>query len=101
MLAGIRRRAEPYQSAILRSTPRWLLVFAATDDRGVNESVQRDAAAAAILCCRCDEPERGDFTGGAIFRQGGVTLAVSTQGASPVLAVRSATRRRRLSTPPS
>ncbi len=70
----------------------WRLVFAATDDAAVNEQVGSDAVTAGILCCRCDEPEEGDFSGGAVKRLGdksvGVTLAISTAGASPVIATR-------------
>ena len=87
-LPHITRIPERYMAGIMQSQPRWALVFAATDIRPVNDAFQRDAAAAGILCCRCDEPELGDFAGGAVCRQGGVTIAVSTQGASPVLAAR-------------
>jgi len=83
----------------------WRLVFAATDVPAVNAQVQKHAVAAGILCCRADEPDEGDFSSGATARVGatrkadvrgvqaagnvgGIVLAVSTAGASPVLAAR-------------
>ncbi len=72
------------------SRKMWRLVFAATNHRSVNDQVQKHAAAHGILCCRCDEPELGDFSGGATWvsesRQ--ITIAVGTSGASPLLAAR-------------
>jgi precorrin-2 dehydrogenase / sirohydrochlorin ferrochelatase len=66
----------------------WCLVFAATDAPSVNQRVQKDAAAGNILCCRCDNPDRGDFANGATVSVGSVILSVSTQGASPGLAAK-------------
>jgi uroporphyrin-III C-methyltransferase/precorrin-2 dehydrogenase/sirohydrochlorin ferrochelatase len=83
----------------------WRLVFAATDVRDVNAQVQKHAGAAGIFCCRCDEPDDGDFSNGAVERlgavrradgrgvagvgnAGGVTIVVGTKGASPVVAAR-------------
>jgi len=83
-----RYEAAAYASAMMVRRPRWALAFAATDVTVVNEQVVRDAQAAGILCCRCDDPEGGDFAGGAVLRQPGLMVAVSTQGASPALAVR-------------
>jgi siroheme synthase-like protein len=76
-----------YRSSHMSEKP-WRLVFAATDRRAVNARVQKDARAARILCCRCDEPECGDFANGATVRRHSVTLALSTGGASPTLAAR-------------
>jgi len=83
----------------------WRLVFAATDSPAVNAQVQKHAVATGYLCCRVDEPDEGDFSSGATARVGatrkadvrgvqaagnvgGIVLAVSTAGASPVLAAR-------------
>jgi siroheme synthase-like protein len=82
----IKRRAV-YAASHMGQKP-WRLVFAATDSRAVNARVQKDARAARILCCRCDEPERGDFANGAAVYCRPVTLALSTGGASPTLAAR-------------
>jgi siroheme synthase-like protein len=68
---------------------KWRLAFAATNVASVNQQVQADAAAAGVLCCRCDEVEEGDFAGGAMRRIGAVTmLAVGTSSGSPALAAR-------------
>ena len=83
----------------------WRLVFACTDSPAVNAQVQKHAVAQGILICRTDNPEEGDFSNGATARVGatrkadgrgiegvgnigGIVLAVSTAGASPVLAAR-------------
>jgi len=78
-------RPGAYAPALIREEP-WALVFAATDSPTVNAAVLRDAQAAGVWCCRCDEPEAGDFSGGALHQESGLTLAVSTHGASPALA---------------
>ncbi len=85
--AATTRIHEAYRTAHMKMH-RWRLVFAATDAAAVNDSVARDAGAAGILCCRCDAPDFGDFSGGAMWQQAGLTLAVSTNGASPILSRR-------------
>jgi precorrin-2 dehydrogenase/sirohydrochlorin ferrochelatase len=85
--AAISRVKEPYAARHMQSA-RWRLVFAATDSSDVNEAVARDAAAAGILCCRCDLPHGGDFFGAAAWQQDGITVAVSTATSSPALASR-------------
>lgn len=87
-LQGVTVDLQNYAPAIMTRSPRWRLVFAATNVPAVNAAVERDAAAAGILCCRCDDLEAGDFVGGATLQRSGVTLAISTTGASPVLAAR-------------
>ena len=79
---------QPYASDLMLQTPRWRLVFATTDQPVVNALVQRDASAQGIFCCRCDEPNEGDFVGGAMLKRAAVTMAVNTEGASPLLAAR-------------
>ena len=106
-ITGVERVEAAYAAAHM-TRRAWRLVFAATDVQRVNAQVEKGAAAAGILCCRCDEPEAGDFSGGAHERigntqpaggkggqrngksggAGGVMLAVSTAGASPALAAR-------------
>ncbi|MEI8197708.1 MAG: bifunctional precorrin-2 dehydrogenase/sirohydrochlorin ferrochelatase, partial [Phycisphaerae bacterium] len=77
-----------YYSGMMLRHPRWSLVFAATDRPEVNARVLADARAQGIFCTRCDQPETGDFSNPALLQRPGVTVAVSTHGASPVLAVR-------------
>ena len=98
-------RVQGLYSATHMARESWRLVFAATDQAEVNSRVQKDAQAAGILCCRADEPGEGDFSGGASVRLGatrkadgcgvraagnigGLVLAISTEGSSPVLASR-------------
>ena len=63
------------------------LVFAATNQRAVNARVARDAAALGLLCNVADAPGEGSFHLPAVYRGDGVTIAVSTDGASPARAV--------------
>jgi len=76
-----------YSTGHLRQR-KWMLIFAATDVPSVNARVQKDAAAAGILCCRCDDPARGDFASGATECIGDVIVSISTGGASPAVAAR-------------
>ncbi|OQP05643.1 siroheme synthase [Geobacillus sp. 46C-IIa] len=63
------------------------LVIAATNDREVNEAVAQ-AAAPGQLVNVVDDPERCDFHVPAVVRRGPLTIAVSTEGASPAVARR-------------
>jgi len=62
-----------------------VLVFACTDDDGVNAAVACAAASLGIPCCRADGG--GDFSTGALLRRGEVCVAVSSAGTSPALAI--------------
>lgn len=61
------------------------LVFAATDNRQVQESVGREAAEQKILLNSADDPARCDFQIPAKVRHGDLLLTISTGGASPAL----------------
>ncbi|WP_047150415.1 precorrin-2 dehydrogenase/sirohydrochlorin ferrochelatase family protein [Aneurinibacillus tyrosinisolvens] len=61
------------------------LIFAATNDGEVNLSVRR-AAAPNQLVALADNPADSAFTMPSYFRRGKLTIAVSTNGASPGLA---------------
>jgi uroporphyrin-III C-methyltransferase/precorrin-2 dehydrogenase/sirohydrochlorin ferrochelatase len=61
-------------------------VVAATDDRGVNEAVSRAARARGIPVNVVDDPELCSFIFPAIVDRSPMVIAVSTGGASPVLA---------------
>jgi precorrin-2 dehydrogenase/sirohydrochlorin ferrochelatase len=103
-LPDVERICAPYAQTHM-AKKMWRLVFAATDVPAVNAQVQKHAEAAGILVCRADEPDEGDFSSGATARVGatrraegrgvrgvgkggGIVVAVSTAGASPVLAAR-------------
>ena len=54
------------------------LVFACTDDRTVNRQVVQDARARGILACSADDPDSCDFVSPAIMKEGGMSVAVSS-----------------------
>lgn len=59
------------------------VVFACTDDKHVNRAVLEDARKNFVPCCCADQNwADGDFTTPAAVRSSGVTVAVSTSGAS-------------------
>jgi siroheme synthase-like protein len=64
------------------------LVIAATDDEELNRRVSADAAERDLLCNVADRGELCSFILPAVHRQGPITVAVSTGGASPALAQR-------------
>jgi precorrin-2 dehydrogenase / sirohydrochlorin ferrochelatase len=63
------------------------LVMAATDDPAVNAQVYADATAAGIWVNSADDPAHCSFTLPSVARRGPLTVAVSTGGHSPALAV--------------
>ncbi len=62
------------------------LVFAATNNRGLNKQIQADAKIRDILCNIVDAPDRSDFILPSVVERGDLVCAVSTSGASPALA---------------
>ncbi len=60
-----------------------MLVFAATNDRAVNQQIGEAAAALNILCSVADAPEEGNFHSMAVHRGDSTVLAVGTQGTEP------------------
>jgi precorrin-2 dehydrogenase / sirohydrochlorin ferrochelatase len=63
------------------------IVFAATSDPVLNRTIAVDARQRKLWCNMATEPERGSFIVPSIFQQGPLTIAISTGGASPALAV--------------
>jgi siroheme synthase-like protein len=80
--AGVEARPEPFQVEHLEGNA--LVLAAATPE--VNRRVVAAARASGIWVSAASGVERGDFTIPAIWREGGLTLTVSTAGASPALA---------------
>lgn len=64
------------------------LVFTATDEPAINETVWEDAKASRVLVNIADETAHCDFIIPAIVRRGDLTVAISTGGKSPALASR-------------
>jgi precorrin-2 dehydrogenase/sirohydrochlorin ferrochelatase len=62
------------------------LVLTATDDPAVNGAVAADATSRGVWVNSADDPANCTFTLPAVAREGAVTVAVSTGGASPALA---------------
>lgn len=65
---------------------RQQLVFAATNDRAVNQRVFDEAERRGLWACSVDDPDRCSFALPAVHRDGPVVIAVTTSGASPTLA---------------
>ncbi len=79
----IRRR--PYRQGDLEGA--WLAIVAA-EDRSLNRRVWEEAEARRVLLNATDDLPHCTFIAPAIHRQGDLTVAVSTGGKSPALAVR-------------
>ena len=62
------------------------VVIAATDDPDVQGCVHREAQARGVLCNVVDVPDLCGFYVPATLRRGALTVSVSTQGKSPLLA---------------
>ncbi|QOR66992.1 siroheme synthase [Cytobacillus suaedae] len=63
-----------------------LLVFGATNNKGVNEEVKKAAEEKQILCLLVDSPLESDFHIPSTITRGRLQLMISTSGASPTLA---------------
>jgi len=65
-----------------------MLAICATDDPDANAALAREAHRRGVLVNVVDDPDGGTFTVPAVARSGRVQVAVSTAGASPLLARR-------------
>jgi precorrin-2 dehydrogenase / sirohydrochlorin ferrochelatase len=83
--AGIRWIARDYEPGDLRGI---FLAIAARDDRSLNATIFAEAEQAQVLLNCLDDPEHCRFIFPAQHRQGRLTVAISTDGACPALAVR-------------
>jgi siroheme synthase-like protein len=79
---GVPVQRESYRAEHLNGIA---LAFA-TATPEVNRQVVADAKKAGVWVCSASEPDTGDFITPAVWREGGLTLTVSTAGASPALA---------------
>ncbi|MDF9408053.1 MAG: Siroheme synthase [Pelotomaculum sp. PtaB.Bin013] len=62
------------------------LVISATDNKEVNRQVAEDCASRNLLVNIVDTPEKCNFFVPAVVKRGGLSIAVSTSGRSPLLA---------------
>lgn len=76
-------RARPFRADDLDGAA---LAFVATADREVNAAATAAARGRGVWVNVADRPEESDFHVPAVLRRGGVSVAVSTGGASPALA---------------
>jgi siroheme synthase-like protein len=81
-LEGVEVRVEPYRAEHLGGV---VLAIAAAP-AAVNRVVVADARRVGVWVCSASDPSEGDFTVPAAWRDGPLTLTVSTGGASPALA---------------
>ncbi|MCG3184070.1 MAG: Siroheme synthase [Planctomycetes bacterium] len=65
-----------------------LLVVAATGDPSINAQIRESAQLAGALVNAVDDPDNCDFYVPAVARRGDLRIAVSTQGAAPLIASR-------------
>ena len=64
------------------------VAISATDDHAVNEQVWQEASARNVLVNVVDDTPRCNFIAPSILRQGDLSIAISTGGKAPALAVR-------------
>jgi siroheme synthase-like protein len=61
------------------------LVFAATNDRALNQLVSKLARESRVLVCAVDMPEICDFYSPAVFQRGSIRVGICTDGKSPIV----------------
>jgi precorrin-2 dehydrogenase / sirohydrochlorin ferrochelatase len=77
--------ARPYQPGDLQGA---YLVIVTDSSLSMRATICQEAEAERVLLNVTDDTSRSDFTAGAIMRQGALTIAISTSGCAPALAVR-------------
>ncbi len=82
------RQGRVEEQALREILPEMAVVFAATDDEAVNEMVSRQAHALRVPVCVVDNQELSSFITPALVDRSPVQVAITTGGASPVLARR-------------
>ncbi|MDG2106509.1 MAG: siroheme synthase CysG [Gammaproteobacteria bacterium] len=75
-----------YYNVKYLTSASFAFVIAATNDESLNEQIAKDANDNKILVNVVDKPKICDFIFPSILERGPITVAVSTGGASPVLA---------------
>ena len=62
-----------------------MLVFAATNDRTLNQLVSKLARESRTLVCSVDMPDICDFYSPAVFQKGNIRVGICTDGKSPII----------------
>ena len=78
-------RPREYRSGDVRGA---FLAIAAAGDPDVRAAVWAEAESEGALICSVDDAEHSNFIAGSVVRRGPLTVAISTGGCSPALAVR-------------
>ena len=91
---GLRRRAEEGRLTWLRRTYQpgdlagAFLAIVTRTDPAATEPIWQEARSEKVLLNAMDDPPHCDFVAGSVLRRGSLTIATSTGGAAPALAVR-------------
>lgn len=64
------------------------IVYVCTENASLNERIKRDAEQRRILASVCDNPSLCDFTSPAIYKEGDLTIAVSSNATNVHLSMR-------------
>jgi len=83
-LGKINHEARDFREGDVRKS--FALVFAATDDRHINQLVYGDAKKIRVPINVADDPALCDFFIPSVVRRGDLKIAISTEGKSPALA---------------
>ncbi|MCW4048122.1 MAG: bifunctional precorrin-2 dehydrogenase/sirohydrochlorin ferrochelatase [Candidatus Bathyarchaeota archaeon] len=76
---------ETKPSLLTSNIPKADLVFAATNDSSLNETVSKISRDYNVLVCAVDMPSICDFYSPATFRKGSIRVGVCTDGKSPLM----------------
>jgi siroheme synthase-like protein len=82
---NVRMTQRKYQPGDLHNTN---MIFLATNNRSLHESIAKSAKSRKILVNVADTPELCDFYLGSIVQKGHLKIGISTNGKSPTLAKR-------------
>lgn len=82
---GVRHWARDYRSGDLQG---FFLAYAGTGDAAVHAAIAAEARTGGVLLNVIDQPQLCDFITPSVHRQGALSIAVSTGGASPAFARR-------------
>ena len=77
--------SRPYQAGDLHGAH---LVIVTDSPLAIRATICQEAEAERALLNVADDMSQSDFTAGAVMRQGALTIAISTNGCAPALAVR-------------